>query len=652
MSGGQPFNLRKALPFFVGFLVLILVGMVIWSYVSLRQGSSSTSSSSGKIDVEFLWDMTKEFGSRYWYLYAILLVSVIIYVPLSTIGIANVSTYFSSFMEKDRRVTPESAKTGEHLKGWYAFLLVMLFSMLLFVSRNYIREMMFPRALAMITTQMYDRYLQNYESSSESAVDENLGDVLYSMRSVSDNASWIIVYWWTDILVILVMMAVLTIYLSRINRSLGLASLLFSLAIIVSGVVYNIHLVKKVNAYFDSEREVMRKGEQYIVNAGMISAFGLRQRLSSDMGDFGDRLTEIRNDFTSAEHSFYGTWRIIVLLFFAYIFYTALHDRSITSTAMTRLIFVLLLFLAFLSDMSTEMIDKAWRFASVANDNSARFFRRSEAVKEDEKKRSKVVWGSKAGGSLRVEGVGFKYANAEVPVLEGVSMEAKAGDVIVIKGKSGSGKSTFLKILAALEMPTSGRVLLGEVDMSQVRKSCWRERVLYISQKWGLFQGTVLDNILLGTGMRGSRTIAESMQRLVNAYGLNDVIPYVGAKVGNSASTGGGHMSGGMAKVIVILRAALRIMPDEVFVKWFGSAAPSGLRKTHVPSVVLFDEPLAALDKGSRHKIKRLLVDMVKGGGNNTTISFFIMHSDDMDDSASVVLDWSKGENNEVDQSE
>jgi ABC-type multidrug transport system fused ATPase/permease subunit len=630
-------NLRRLLPVFVSFLLLILVAMGIWSYVSLKTDVGKDGSG---IDVEFLWDMTKEFTARYWYLYLILFVSVLIYAPLSTIGIANASTYFSSFMERDMRVTPETAKSGEHLKGWYVFLLVLLVSMVLFTSRNYLREIMFPRALALITTKMYDRYLHNYETSSESAVDENLGDVLYSMRSVSDNASWIIVYWWTDVLTVGVMMIVLTVYLCRIRWSMGMAAMLFSLAIIASGVVYNIHLVKKVNAYFDSEREVMRKGEQYITNAGLISAFGLRETM--DMAGFSDKLNAIRNDFTSAEHSFYGMWRIVIMLFFAYIFYKALHDRSITATAMTQLIFVLVLFLTFLSDMSTEMIDKAWRFASVANSSSARFFARSAALKEDEAKMDKVDWAKRAGRgggamTLRVDHVGFKYEHAEAPVLEDVSLVAQPGDVVVIKGKSGSGKSTFLKILASLELPTSGKVTLAGVDMSEVRKSSWRQQVLYVSQKWGLFQGSILDNILMGTGI--THIPAESMQAFVNLYGLNSVIPYVGAKVGNSASTGGGHMSGGMAKMIVILRAALRVMPEPMFRKHFGSKPRRTMSR---PTVVLFDEPLAALDKGSRHNVKRLLVDTVKA--DTSIVSFFIMHSDDMDDAASTVLDWSKAE--------
>ena len=658
-------NLKKLLPWFVALLGLLLVGAAVWSFFSLRNGKGGVGEE-GTVDVEFLWEMTKEFSAEYWYLYAILFVMVLIYAPLSTIGIANASTYFSSFMEKDMRVTPETERNGKHLKGWYAFLIVITISMGLFVGRNYIREMMFPKALSLITASMYDRYLENHEASDESAMDENLGDVLFSMRQVSDNAAWIIVYWWTDVLTIIVMMAMLTIYLLRINKTLGFASLIFSLVVMVSGVVYNIQLVRKVNAYLDSEREVMRKGEQYIVNAGMISAFGLRDNLTKEMEHVSSDLSAIRNDFTSAEHAFYTTWRVVIVIFFAFIFYKTLHDKKINASTMTRLIFVLLLFMTFLTDMSTEMIDKAWRFASVANDNSARFFKKSEAAKADDAK--STTWkrsqksarnaAAAAGGAeareagtaagtaagvvhgdpshrfsaLRVDHVTFRYEKSKEPVLRDVTLEAKPGDLVVIKGKSGSGKSTFLKVLAALEMPTSGQISLDGVDMSGVQKKAWRKRVLYVSQKWGLFQGTIMDNILLGSG--AVNVSPQHMQAFIDGYGLKDVIPYVGAKVGKSASTGGGSMSGGMGKLIVLLRSLLRAMPEETFRKHFGRKPR---RTMSQPCVILFDEPLAALDKESVVKVKKMLVDNVK---HHTVASFFIMHSDSMDDAATLVLDW------------
>jgi ABC-type transport system involved in cytochrome bd biosynthesis fused ATPase/permease subunit len=179
------------------------------------------------------------------------------------------------------------------------------------------------------------------------------------------------------------------------------------------------------------------------------------------------------------------------------------------------------------------------------------------------------------------------------------------------------------------------------MDMTKMRKKAWREKVLYVSQKWGLFQGTILDNILLGSGV--SHISAHSMQSFVNAYKLNDVIPCVGARVGNSASTGGGSMSGGMGKVIVILRACLRVMPESMFRKHFGSKPRRTMSR---PCVVLFDEPLAALDKGSRLHAKDLIAD-VTTATDNSLISFVIMHSDDMDDIATLVLDWTPPDNDD-----
>jgi ABC-type multidrug transport system fused ATPase/permease subunit len=278
------------------------------------------------------------------------------------------------------------------------------------------------------------------------------------------------------------------------------------------------------------------------------------------------------------------------------------------------------------------------------------------------------------GASLEIRGLGFRYreepcdqpaeseeeaeeeADAEGPgeceeadadaeaklpapwTITPFSLTAGPGERLVVKGNSGSGKSTLFKLLSGFETPTVGTIRLGETASSSASRRAWRRHVLFVSQKWALFDGTILENMTIGTGVRG--LTEDQMNAFARHYGFDAVIPDVGQRVGNSAATGGGQMSGGMGKLITLTRATLRLMPDEMLRKHF----PAAQRAAPVPRVVLFDEPLAALDEGSRGKVLRLMQDLLAGAKTSPPpIAFFIMHNEDLDTFATRVMHIADG---------
>ena len=72
------------------------------------------------------------------------------------------------------------------------------------------------------------------------------------------------------------------------------------------------------------------------------------------------------------------------------------------------------------------------------------------------------------GALVRFENVGkiYKSGDVEVKALHGVSFEIEAGEICVIVGQSGAGKTTLLNILGGMDTLSSGRIMLGDVDIS------------------------------------------------------------------------------------------------------------------------------------------------------------------------------------------
>ena len=159
--------------------------------------------------------------------------------------------------------------------------------------------------------------------------------------------------------------------------------------------------------------------------------------------------------------------------------------------------------------------------------------------------------------------------------LSDVSLEVDAGEYIVLLGPSGCGKSTLLSIIGGFLSPTSGRVLIGDKDMTFVPPSIRPTTTMF--QDYALFPHmTLRDNVSFGLRMRN----IGRAERYSKAEGLLDM---VGLK--DSASRKPHELSGGQRQRVALARA-LAVDPD----------------------LLLLDEPLGALDM----KLRRQMQDELK----------------------------------------
>lgn len=101
-------------------------------------------------------------------------------------------------------------------------------------------------------------------------------------------------------------------------------------------------------------------------------------------------------------------------------------------------------------------------------------------------------------GEVTFEKIFFRYQPHHEPVMRGVSFTVQPGMFIGIVGRSGSGKSTLSKLIQRLYQPESGRILLDGFDIKGANLSSLRQQIAVVLQDDFLFNGTVIDNILLG----------------------------------------------------------------------------------------------------------------------------------------------------------
>ena len=171
-------------------------------------------------------------------------------------------------------------------------------------------------------------------------------------------------------------------------------------------------------------------------------------------------------------------------------------------------------------------------------------------------------------------------------VLKGINLKVNDGEVVVLVGASGSGKSTFLRCLNLLAAPTSGSVLIDGVDITDpsVDLNQIRRKVGMVFQSFNLFENmTVIENIKLAPKklLHTSDTAAEKEARqLLKRVGLLD-----------KADMMPKYLSGGQKQRIAIARA-LAMHPE----------------------AVLFDEPTSALDPEMIGEVLDVIRDLAKDG--------------------------------------
>ncbi|WP_246998324.1 ABC transporter ATP-binding protein [Halosolutus gelatinilyticus] len=103
-------------------------------------------------------------------------------------------------------------------------------------------------------------------------------------------------------------------------------------------------------------------------------------------------------------------------------------------------------------------------------------------------------------GEVRYEDVTFAYDEADEPVLENVSLDVEPGETIGLVGRTGTGKSTLLKLLMAYYDPDEGRITVDGRDLRECSRTSLRESIGYVRQDPFLFAGTVRENIAYGVG--------------------------------------------------------------------------------------------------------------------------------------------------------
>jgi putative ABC transport system ATP-binding protein len=153
---------------------------------------------------------------------------------------------------------------------------------------------------------------------------------------------------------------------------------------------------------------------------------------------------------------------------------------------------------------------------------------------------------------VRVEAVGFRYRTGP-PVLRDVAVEVAAGTSVAVVGETGSGKTTFARLLVRLADPTAGRIVIGGVDLREVAPSARHQRVRLVPQEGFVFDTTLAENVRMG---RAGATDAE-VAAAVADLGLSSWVEGLPGGLGCEVGERGENLSVGERQLVALARAHL-----------------------------------------------------------------------------------------------
>ncbi len=189
-----------------------------------------------------------------------------------------------------------------------------------------------------------------------------------------------------------------------------------------------------------------------------------------------------------------------------------------------------------------------------------------------------------AAGALEIgfEAVGFDYGDDQ-PVLHDVTIDIPAGTSLGVIGRTGSGKTTFSRLVLRLVEANVGTVALGGVPVAEIPLAELRRRVALVPQEVELFTGTVRDNVALFDDTITDEAVADALARVgLDRLAAGDLHRQLGA--------GGAGLSAGESQLLSLARVWLRD-----------------------PDVIVLDEATARVDPATEQRIEAAVADLIAG---------------------------------------
>jgi len=336
-------------------------------------------------------------------------------------------------------------------------------------------------------------------------------------------------------------------------------------------------IVKETSNLAGSTTETLR-------NVELVKSLGLEKQEIKRLNETNEKILELelkkvklirKNSFIQG--TAINTMRSILLLLMLWLIF----NNQITLGQLFSLYIYSFFVFGPLSDIGT--VASQYQEAKAANEQLDEILKIPSEPKPVNAKRIGKV------DSITLDHVSFQYQSSDIHSLSNISLEINSGETVAFAGPSGSGKSTIVKLLVGLYKPSSGRILINDIDGKEIDYDSLRTKIGLVSQDTQLFAGTIRDNL---TFVNPNATDAQCMNVLRMAS-VTNIIERGDKGLDTKIGEGGIKISGGEKQRLAIARALLRN-----------------------PEIIIFDEATSSLDSITEKAITNTIKEIIKARPN------------------------------------
>lgn len=464
------------------------------------------------------------------------------------------------------------------------FMLVFILLKFATTVKNYIYDMMTPLFQRFLKTYIFNSILDKYKVNYK---DLNIGYVLYNFETMTKEFNELLIDILHDYVPVFLSVIISIVFLFWLNPTVGFISLfgvIVFIIMIMTRVKEGIHKSHEQHKISIQDSEHIQDKINNLFNIYVSGTENDEKLNYSELKDILQKAT-FDNYFYYTVTSVYTS---IILVVLTLVVFLKIKDAP-------NIVLILIVFTHLLDHIKKSSTIMSYFIGMLGySGHSDKFLKEissSASELEDQNKGSKF---RNLNGPVKFSNVNFSYSDKTDNLFDNLSLTVNKNEKIAIFGRSGTGKSTLIKLLYGFYEINGGNITIGGVDIKTMNIDDLRRNMTMSTQTIKIFEGSVVENVLYGSSYTKSD--------LQSMYGnLLKVFNKLENGLDTKLLVNGSNVSGGQKQIISVLRALLKETP-----------------------IVILDEPTVGLDE----KTKGSLLDVIKSIKNKTVI--IITHDKDV----------------------
>lgn len=458
------------------------------------------------------------------------------------------------------------------------YLIVIIFNTLI----KYISANLYNTYSSFIRKEIFEKTIEKYNEQYE---DIKIGKYIARLIDLTHELKGFFKHILNNLIIEFIIITFITFYFFTINRKIGCIIVITYIIFLIVSYFYSVQIIKYAN---DESKIWLDMNESLSDNLSNLINIYINNENDMEIEKYKNHSDSYENKSKNVENTsniYITLLNIIALCAFFIIMFILYNEFQTKKINKNNFIFIVGLLITYLVSFYKLNKESAFLFYKIGILNSYNNFVENISITKTDKSKSLKLTNIDFSKNIILSNISFSY-NANNYIFYNFNLTINANEITGICGSSGAGKTTLSKLLLKLYKPNNGEILIGNVNLQDIDTTYLRQNIIYVNQKTHLYNKTIIDNIMYGNTSITNADVLNVMKK----YNLLDIYENLEKGVYSHCGVGGSFLSIGMQKVVILLRAILK----------------SGY------NVIIFDEPLAGIDKKNRINIINLIKDISK----------------------------------------